>query len=174
MDLQMPRCNGLTATRLIKAEMPEVKIVILTMSDREQDLLEAIKNGAAGYLLKGLRAEDLFEQITALVSGVGTLSPQLAAQVLEEFHQNKGGKKEQAAPEPEKILSPRQIKVLRLVAGGDAYKEVAAKLYVSERTVKYEMAAIIKQLHIQNRAQAVAYARQMGLTKESTPDAYER
>lgn len=172
MDLQMPRCNGLTATRLIKAEMPEIKIVILTMSDQEQDLLEAFKNGASGYLLKGLRADDMFRQLTELVSGSAALSPQLAAQVLEEFHQHKGKEgEEQAAPtanpvEPEKVLSPRQIEILKLVTQGKTYKEIAAQLYISERTVKYEMAAIIKQLHLKNRAQAVAYAREMGLGLE--------
>lgn len=172
MDLQMPRCNGLTATRLIKAEMPEIKIVILTMSDQEHELLEAFKNGASGYLLKGLRADDMFRQLTELVSGSAALSPQLAAQVLEEFHQHKGKEgEEQAAPtanpvEPEKVLSPRQIEILKLVTQGKTYKEIAAQLYISERTVKYEMAAIIKQLHLKNRAQAVAYAREMGLGLE--------
>ncbi len=169
MDLTMPRCNGLTAVRLIKAEMPEIKIVILTMSDQEQDLLEAIKNGAAGYLLKGLRSEDLIEQLIALAHGAATLSPEMAAQVLQEFYQNKGGRPATPVINPvglERILSPRQIEILRLMAGGYIYKEVAAKLFVSERTVKYEMAEILKQLHLQTRAQAIAYARQVGLGKK--------
>ena len=163
MDLQMPRCNGLTATKLIKEEMPEIKIVILTMSDREQDLLEAIRSGATGYLLKGLQTEEFVKQLTSLALGGETISPEAAARVLEEAYQN--GDRQLAAPvtNPEKILSPRQIEILQLVVKGNTYKEVAAKLFVSERTIKYQMAAIIKQLNLKNRAQAIAYARQAGL-----------
>ncbi len=166
MDLQMPRCNGLTATKLIKEEMPEIKIVILTMSDREQDLLEAIRSGATGYLLKGLQTEEFVEQLTSLALGGETISPEAAARVLEEAYQN--GDRQLAAPvtNPEKILSPRQIEILQLVVKGNTYKEVAAKLFVSERTIKYQMAAIIKQLNLKNRAQAIAYARQAGLVKK--------
>ncbi len=169
MDLTMPRCNGLTATRLIKAEMPEVKIVILSMSDQDQDLLAAIKNGANGYLLKGLRPEDLLEELIALASGLTTISSEMAAQVLEEIsHQERGENTGQESGqsvqlEPERILSPKQVEILRLVALGDTYKEVAAKLDMTERMVKYQMAQIIKELHLQNRAQAIAYARQAGL-----------
>ena len=166
MDLQMPRCNGLTATKLIKEEMPEIKIVILTMSDREQDLLEAIRSGATGYLLKGLQTEEFVKQLTSLALGGETISPEAAARVLEEAYQN--GDRQLAAPvtNPEKILSPRQIEILQLVVKGNTYKEVAAKLFVSERTIKYQMAAIIKQLNLKNRAQAIAYARQAGLVKK--------
>jgi PAS domain S-box-containing protein len=170
MDLQMPRCNGLTATRLIKAEMPEIKIVILTMSDREQDLFAAIKHGAAGYLLKGLRSEELIDQLNGLAAGTVSISPVLAAQVLEEFGRAEA---ETAATadsnpvEPQTVLSQRQIKILALVAEGYTYKEVGSKLFVSERTVKYEMAEILERLHLQTRPQAIAYARQAGLGKES-------
>jgi len=170
MDLQMPRCNGLVATRLIKAEMPEIKIVILTMSDREQDLFEVIKNGASGYLLKGLRTEELIEQLNGLASNAAVISPELAAQVLEEFNLNE---KETAAAaetnpvDPEESLSPRQVEILALITGGYTYKEVASQLFISERTVKYQMADILKQLHLQNRSQAIAYARKTGLVKEN-------
>lgn len=171
MDLQMPRCNGLTATRLIKAEMPEIKIVILTMSDREQDLFTAIQNGASGYLLKGLRAEELIDQLSGLASNAAIISPELAAQVWEEFSRNE---KETAAAaetnpvEPEESLTPRQVEILALIAKGNTYKEVASKLFISERTVKYQMADIIRQLQLQNRRQAIAYARKVGLVKENS------
>ena len=162
MDLQMPRCNGLTATRLIKAEMPEIKIVILTISDHEVDLFRAIKNGASGYLLKNLRGEELVEQLIGLASGTAVLAPDLAHQVLAEFNQ---GENQIAATvgedllKPEAVLSPRQTEILTLVAAGKTYKEISAQLFISERTVKYEMAAIIKKLHFQTRQQAIAYAR---------------
>lgn len=166
MDLTMPRCNGLTATRLIKAEMPEIKIVILTMSDQEQDLLVAIKNGADGYLLKGLRAEDLIEELTALASGLTTISKDMAAQLLQDIANQEPVESDGEEPdriEPGRVLSPKQIEILRLVALGNTYKEVAAKMYMTERAIKYQMAQIIKELHLQNRAQAIAYARQAGL-----------
>lgn len=170
MDLQMPRCNGLTATRLIKTEMPEIKIVILTMSDREQDLLEAIKNGASGYLLKGLRAEELIDQLSGLAMGATIISPELAAQVLEEFGPEETETAAVAEPSPEELedaLSQRQIKILALIAEGYTYKEVASKLFVSERTIKYQMADILRQLQFKTRRQAIAYARKAGLGKEN-------
>lgn len=169
MDLQMPRCNGLTATRLIKTEMPEIKIVILTMSDREQDLWEAIKNGASGYLLKGLRAEELIDQLRGLASGATIISPELAAQVLEEFSREERETAAVVEPTPvelEEALSQRQIKILALIAEGYTYKEVASKLFVSERTIKYQMADILRQLQLKTRRQAIDYARKAGLGKE--------
>lgn len=128
--------------------------------------MEAIRSGAAGYLLKGLQTEEFIEQLTSLASGGETISPEAAVRVLQEAHKSGEGR-QTVAPEtnPEKIISPRQIEILQLVAKGDTYKEVAAKLFVSERTVKYQMSAIIKQLKLKNRAQAIAYARQAGLEK---------
>lgn len=170
MDLQMPRCNGLTATRLIKTEMPEIKIIILTMSDREQDLWEAIKNGASGYLLKGLRVEELIDQLSGLALGATIISPELAAQILEEFSREDtetAAAAELIPVEPEDALSQRQIKILALIAEGYTYKEVASKLFVSERTIKYQMADILRQLQLKTRRQAIAYARKAGLGKEN-------
>jgi len=169
MDLQMPRLSGLAATRLIKAEMPEIKIVILTISDREQDLFTAVQNGACGYLLKGLRTDEFIEQLFDLASGNATISPELAAQVLEEFIRNEKDTStaEHSPVKPEEYLSKRQIEILALIAKEYTYKEVASKLFISERTVKYQMADILKILQLQTRRQAIAYAREVGLGKES-------
>lgn len=170
MDLQMPRCNGLTATRLIKAEMPEVKIVILTMSDREQDLLAALQSGACGYLLKGLRTQELVGQLCDLAQSGTIIPPELAAQVLEELgrREKDTGEEGRFGPvEPARVLSKRQIEILSLIAEEYTYKEVAARLFVSERTVKYQMAEILQILQLQTRRQAIAYARKAGLAKES-------
>jgi signal transduction histidine kinase/DNA-binding NarL/FixJ family response regulator len=171
MDLQMPRCNGLAATRLIKAEMPDIKIVILTMSDREQDLFEAIQKGASGYLLKGLRPEELIDQLNGLASSnAAIISPELAAQFLKEFHREKeesASTIETSLLDLEKPLSQRQVEILKLSAEGYIYKEIASRLFISERTVKYEMAEIIKKLQLKNRHQAIAYARKAGLGKKS-------
>ena len=163
MDLQMPRCNGITATRLINMEMPEIKIVILSMSDREHDLFKAIKYGASGYLLKGLCAEDFIEQLNVLASNRTVISPEIASQVMEEFNLQKEGSPE---TNPEECLSKRQIEILSLISKGLTYKEVAAKLYISERTVKYEMSDILKLLHLRNRSEAISYAQKAGLFKD--------
>jgi len=166
MDLQMPRCSGLTATKLIKAEMPEIKIVILTVSDREQDLFKAIQSGACGYLLKGLRAEEFINQLNGLASNAAVISPEMAVQVLEEFKRNEQGLQQDTDSRPagpEERLSKRQLEILSLVAREYTYKEVASRLFISERTVKYEMADILRILHLQNRRQAIEYARKTGL-----------
>lgn len=171
MDLQMPRCNGLTATRLIKAEMPEIKIIILTFSDHEADLFRAIKNGASGYLLKSLQGDELSKQLIGLATGATVLTPEIAAQVLAEFNDQEGQTAvavEEDPPNPEMALTDRQREILALVAQGKTYKEVGARLFISERTVKYEMAAIIKKLHCQTRQQAIAYAqKKMGIEPEN-------
>ena len=160
MDVRMPGCNGLEATRLIKAKFPEIRIVMLTASEADEDLFEAVKSGASGYLLKNLNAEELFSMLEALEQGEAPLSPGLAARVLKEFNRGEILGKEQ---EEDQILTERQMEVLSLVAQGKTYKEVAESLYVTERTVKYHMGKILEKLHMRNRAQVIAYASHMGL-----------
>jgi DNA-binding NarL/FixJ family response regulator len=179
MDVQMPRCDGVTATRLIKAEMPASKIVMLTMSESEQDLFEAVKSGASGYLLKRLDAEDFFTCLSELQAGHPPFSPGLAVKILNEFaHQaallesrllptsaataQVGGSPENQAQEVG--LSNRQVQILTLVAQGQTYRQVAETIGIAERTVKYHMAEILDRLHLDNRAQVIAYAARMGLT----------
>lgn len=166
MDIMMPECDGLMATRLIKAEMPRIKIVILTMSDREKDLFKAIKGGASGYLLKGLGAEDLLEELGRIISGQSTLSGDLAARVLDEFGiKNEAAqiKAEAAVTKATSDLTPRQAEVLMMVAQGWTYREIAAKLFISESTVKFHMREILDKLHLKKRSEVVGYARKMGL-----------
>jgi DNA-binding NarL/FixJ family response regulator len=173
MDIQMPRCNGVAATRLIKAEMPKCKIVMLTMSEEEQDLFEAVKSGASGYLLKRLDADKFFDYLNDLASGQPAFSPGLAAKILDEFvrQATRSGPQPPRDPGPtggtesaEGVdLTPRQKQILTLVAGGQTYGEVAETIGVSERTVKYHMEQMLERLHLQNKAQAMAYAAQMGL-----------
>ncbi len=164
MDIKMPNCDGLKATRLIKTEFPEVKIVMLTVSADEQDLFEAIKSGASGYLLKNLDAEKFFELLSGVARGEAPISGELAARILEEYAQQ--AQKAEVATEAEEnpdSLTPRQIEVLQLVARGLTYKEVAAALFVTERTVKYHMSEILQKLHLRNRAEVIAYAVRTGL-----------
>ncbi len=171
MDIQMPRLNGLAATRLVKAELPDVKIVMLSMSDNDEDLFEAIRSGACGYVLKTEDTEKFFDLLLGLMRGEVPLSPGLASRVLQEFARQRGESEplpeaDKKAEKKEEALTPRQIEVLTLVAQGLAYKEVGAKLFLSERTIKYHMGEIIERLHLKNRGQAIEYARQMKLERK--------
>jgi len=167
MDIQMPGLNGLAATRLIKAELPEAKIVMLTYSEDDDDLFEAIKSGACGYLLKAEETDRFFDLFTGLTKGEVPLSPGLAGRVLEEFSRHRRAIQSADGPvEKEKVLTPRQLEVLTLLAQGMIYKEIGAKLFLSERTIKYHMGEIIERLHLENRRQVIEYARRMNLGKK--------
>lgn len=160
MDIEMPGCSGLDAIRSIKAEMPEVKIVMLTSFDDDEYLFEAVKRGASGYLLKNLKADELFTMLSALEQGDAPLSSGLAARLLEEFARQAAEKKPDASTGREKTtgkLTKRQDDVLNLVAKGMTYKEVGATLGLSERTIKYHMEKILELLHLESRAQVIAY-----------------
>src|SRR5512146_3036617 len=178
MDIQMPRCDGVSATRLIKAELPECKVVMLTMSEDDQDLFEAVKSGALGYLLKRLDATEFFMYLNELQAGHPPFSPGLAEKILKEFcHQAVKPETQNAQSNPIVVqtdhlrakesqgipLSPRQFQILTLVAQGQTYAQVAVTIGIAERTVKYHMAEILDRLHLQNRAQVIAYAAQSGL-----------
>jgi two-component system NarL family response regulator len=164
MDIQMPVCDGLCATRLITAELPEIKIVMLTMSADDEDLFEAIKSGAYGYLLKTQDTEEFFKQLIELERGEVPLSPGLAARILRQFgRQQPAAIGQEQEPVEREFLTSRELEVLTLVAQGLTYKEVGAKLSLSERTIKYHMGEIIARLHLENRLQVIEYARRSGL-----------
>ena len=166
MDIKMPNLDGPAATRLIKAELPDVKIVMLTMSAEDQDLFEAIKAGACGYLLKTEDTDEFFSLFLGMTRGEVPFPPSLAGQVLEEFARQAMESKSIKPSEANKeVLSARQIQVLTLVARGLTYKEVRAKLCLAERTIKYHIGEIIERLHLENRSQAIQYARGMKLVK---------
>lgn len=161
MDIAMPGCSGLDAIRPIKAEMPEIKIVMFTSFDNDENLFEAVKRGASGYLLKNLKAEELFTMLYAMERGEAPLSPGLAARLLEEFARQAEEKEQGVSTGREKTtgkLTQRQAEVLDLVARGMTYKEIGAALDLSERTIKYHMEKILELLHLENRAQVIAYA----------------
>ena len=166
MDVRMPICDGLTATRLIKSEMPETKIVILTTSTEDHDLFEAVKAGASGYLLKSMDAGSLIEALHDAQQDIPPFAPGLATKLLTEFSRMaepaataSAGESTEHRPAPEEPLSPRQVEVLTLVAQGLSYKEVGERVYLSPRTVKYHMAEIMRKLHLENRAQVLAVAK---------------
>ena len=160
MDLAMPVLGGLGATRLLTAELPEVAVVVLTASEDDADLFEAIKSGAQGFLPKDLEARRFFELLDGVTRGEPALTPNLARKVLGAF----------ARPTPEprardaNALTEREREVLELlVQGVTSNRELAERLFVSENTVKYHLRNILDKLHLQNRAQVIAYAVRHGL-----------
>jgi DNA-binding NarL/FixJ family response regulator len=159
MDLTMPRCSGLEATRLIKSELPQIKIIVLTVSDTDHDLFGAIKSGADGYLLKNIQPAQLFEMLEGLQRGEAPITGVLAARILKEFREP-----EKNAP-PAKganALTARERQVLELLVQGLTNKQIAAALSVAEDTVRAHVRLILEKLHLQNRIQAAVYAVQQG------------
>ncbi|MDQ7827386.1 MAG: response regulator transcription factor [Armatimonadota bacterium] len=168
MDITMPRMDGLEATRLIKARMPDVKVVILTVSDEDRMLFEAIKSGAQGYLLKNLRADEFFDLLSGIERGEAPITRRLASRILEEFAREPGGP---SRPGTHDALTERERDVLRCVSQGASNREIAVMLRISENTVKYHMRNILEKLHLRNRAEVVAYAARRGwLPPERPPD----
>jgi DNA-binding NarL/FixJ family response regulator len=162
MDIEMPRCDGLAATRLIKAELPETKIVVLTVSSSDEHLFEAIKSGAIGYLLKTESADRFLEMVGQVARGGAALPPELAARLLDEFARQARRAETPAAAPPED-LTPRQVEILTLVAQGSTYVQIGEALHLSEPTIRYHMAQIMDRLHLENRAQVIAYAARHGM-----------
>jgi DNA-binding NarL/FixJ family response regulator len=165
MDIHMPRLNGLAALRMIKAERPETRIVMLTMSAEDDELFEAIASGASGYLLKTQDTEEVFTLLKDVARGEVALSPGLASRVLNEFRRRATLPPGVEEKRPAASLSLRETQVLTLVAQGLIYKEVGAKLNLSERTIKYHMGEIVGRLHLDSRAQAIQYAHRAGMVQ---------
>lgn len=162
MDIQMPRCDGLEATRAIKAEQPNVKIVMLTVSEDEEHLFEAIRSGASGYLLKSLDANEFCQLLVSLMRGEVVLPPGMAARLLAEFARLPSpapAAEDQPSAKPLTGLTARQWDILSRVSQGMTYKEIAADLHLSEPAIKYHMGQILDRLHLQTRYQAILYAR---------------
>lgn len=160
MDLNMPVMNGLDATRALTAEFPDVKTVVLTASEDDADLFEAVKSGAEGFLLKNLEADAFFELLTGVTLGEPALTPGLARKVLREFSRPATDRQTRRPDD----LTEREQEVLQLlVSGVTSNKDLAAKLVVSENTVKYHLRNILDKLHVQNRAQVIAFAVREGL-----------
>lgn len=165
MDITMPGMDGLEATRAIKAKAPEIKIVMLTVSDEDRTLFEAIKSGAQGYLLKNLQAAEFFELLQGVERGEAPITRGLAGRILEEFSR----RLDVAAAVPQDELTEREREVLQAVSGGASNREVAAALHISENTVKFHMKNILDKLHLRSRAEVVAYAARRGWVPAEGP-----
>lgn len=165
MDIGMPNCDGLEATRRIKREMPHTKIVMLTVSDDDQHLFEAIKSGAQGYLLKDLEPYQLYDLLESISRGEAPLSGAIAAKILKEFTRPNPGSAQQEEVIDE--LTARETNVLQLVSEGMTNKEIASSLFISENTVKIHLRNILEKLHLQNRIQVAVYAVRQGLVDKA-------
>ncbi|MFQ5859180.1 MAG: response regulator [Anaerolineae bacterium] len=157
MDIQMPGMSGLEATRRIKSEMPDTRIVMLTVSDDDEDVMEAVRCGAQGYLLKSLHSETFLELLAGLAGGEAAIPPGLAWLVLQQI----GGAKTQASEV--ESLTQREVDVLRLVAQGYTNHQTAQSLSLSEHTVRFHLRNILKKLHAQSRTEAATRALREGL-----------
>ncbi len=157
MDVRMPRVSGIAATRAIAEIVPATKILMLTVSDEEDDLYDAIKAGATGYLLKEISIEEVATAIRAVVGGQSLISPSMASKLLSEFTSlAKKADDRQSVPTPR--LTDRELEVLKLVAEGMSNKEIAGELFISENTVKNHVRNILEKLHLHSRMEAVVYA----------------
>ena len=162
MDVHMPELDGIEATRLISAALPEMKVVILTASEEESKLFEAIKSGAQGYLLKNLEADAFFEMLDRAHRGEPALTPALARKLLQEFAKPP----EPAAVRDAEQLTSREREVLELmVEGVTSNRRLAKRLGLSENTVKFHVRNILDKLRLHNRAEVVGYALRHGIVE---------
>ncbi len=167
MDLAMPDVDGLAATRAISAELPDVKVVILTASSEDEDLFEAIKSGAQGYLVKDLEAKTFFALLQGLARGEPALTPSLASKLLSEFARPTTSRRDQ---DPD-TLTARELEVLEsMVDGVTSNRSLAHHLGVSENTIKFHVRNILDKLHLHNRAQVVSHALRHGLVDLNRED----
>jgi two-component system NarL family response regulator len=157
MDVRMPRHSGIEACKVIKQEVPSARIVMLTVSDDEADLYEAVKAGASGYLLKDVPPDELADSIRAVFGGQSLINPSLASKLLTEFAtMSRRGVAPQSVPAPK--LTAREMEVLRAVARGLNNREIAKELFISENTVKNHIRNILEKLQLHSRMEAVVYA----------------
>ena len=156
MDVRMPRMDGIEAARRIRETAPSSRVIMLTVSDEEDDLYGAVRAGANGYLLKDSSLDDVAGAVQAVARGESLISPSMASKLLAEFNTLAEGR---GATEPaEPRLSDRELEVLKLVAQGFTNKEAAGALHLSENTVKNHVANILDKLHLRSRLEAVMYA----------------
>jgi len=164
MDLKMPGLDGVSATEHIKTVNPNVKILILTVSEDKQDLVRAVKAGASGYLLKDVKKDDFIRAIKAVHNGESIINPTMAADLLEEFRNLSKESEKRSASLTSKLTSKEQ-EVLKLLAEGLDNKEIAKKLLLSKSTVKNHVSNILSKLQFENRVQAAVLAAHEGLIK---------
>jgi len=172
MDVTMPVCDGLEATQRIKKDLPDITIVMLTVNDDNENVFEAIRNGAQGYLLKNINSKEMLASIRGAVRGEAAITRTLGGHILSEFRRVSMRAVDIPAEELA-ALTMREQEVLGLVAEGATNKEIASTLNVSIHTIKSHMRKILAKFHLEKRQEAVLYAKQKGLIHPST-DRYSK
>ena len=157
MDVRMPKRSGIEATRAIKEVLPSTKILMLTISDEEADLYEAIKAGASGYLLKEISIDEVASAVRSVNQGQSLISPSMASKLLTEFA-TMVKRRDERTQVPGPRLTERELQVLKLVAKGQNNKDIGDALFISENTVKNHVRNILEKLHLHSRMEAVVYA----------------
>ncbi len=160
MDLLMPVMDGITATAMIRRELPDTEVLALTSVLEDASVVGAVRAGAIGYLLKDTQADALCQAIKAAAAGQVQLTPQAAARLMQVV----------SAPESPEALTERETEVLRLLAQGESNKQIAHSLHIAEKTVKVHVSNILGKLGVQSRTQATLYAIRVGLVSTSSPD----
>lgn len=164
MDLRMPRLNGVEATRRITQEMPDIRVIVLTTFEDDEEVYEALSAGAVGYLLKASPSERVVEAIELTARGESFIEPSVTAKLLGHFSRLASNQTKREAPQPlAEPLSARELDVLRHLASGRSNKEIAHELGIAEGTVKNHMSNVIGKLGALDRTQAALRARELGL-----------
>ncbi len=163
MDLRMPVMNGVEATRRVLAAVPATRVVVLTTFEEDEEIFEALRAGAVGYLLKACSAEKLCEAVRAAAKGTSVLEPSVAAKMMAELNRLSAREGRKVALPPADPLSERELGVLRLLAEGCSNKEIGARLNITEGTVKNHMTNVLGKLGALDRTQAALKARELGL-----------
>jgi two-component system nitrate/nitrite response regulator NarL len=159
MDLSLPDGSGVNCLAALHQIISDVKVLVITVSDRDRDLFAAVKAGARGYILKHVTLDELCTALNLVAAGEAIISPGMAARLMQEFQTPRTEPKQESVPQ----LSDRELEVLRLVASGCGNREISLGLFISEATVKAHLRSMLEKLHVRNRAQAVAIATAKGI-----------
>ncbi|MDP9479006.1 MAG: response regulator transcription factor [Actinomycetota bacterium] len=165
MDIQMPRINGIEATRRILSANPRVGVVVLTMFEDDDSVFSAMRAGARGYVLKGADPSEILKVVRAVAGGEAHFGPEIACRLMDFFSAPKAVSREEALPE----LTARERDILDLIAKGHSNATIAARLYVSPHTVRNHITHIFAKLQVADRAQAIIRAREAGLGRDGAP-----
>ena len=180
MDIDMPGMNGIEATAVVKQIDPGIQVVMLTVSEEEERVFQALRNGATGYLLKKASPDELLESVRSVYGGGSPMSPAIARKVLQFFYRDPGSPKQplpsasaktqsifENNPDPSTALTPREQEILEGLVDGLSYKMIAARFYISADTVKNHIQGIYKKLHVHSKGEAISYALKKGIVRNT-------